>query len=211
MALPATQFVQGSGVNRQVDGFLGSGQGMGVNQYGQVLNNTEGRKPTYRGGILALAPAATPANIFTLTGSTLVVARLIMVEVWIGATAAASFEFKLVYNSVAATGGTSTVPVAVSADPSDVAASCALAAYTVAPTSGTATGIIAAGRATGPILAGAGTNMPLVWFFGEYNDKCPILRTAAQQIALDGNGAAVPGGMLISCRFTWSEETLQGN
>ena len=88
MALPATQFAQGSGVQRIVDGGAGSGQGAYVNQGGQQLVNVEGRKATYRGGILALAAAATPADIFTLTGSPLVVARLLMVEVWIGATAA---------------------------------------------------------------------------------------------------------------------------
>jgi hypothetical protein len=190
----------------------GGGPGVGgVNSYSQQLSNIEGRKPTYRGGIIALATMATPQDIITLTGSPLVVARLLMVEVWIGATAAAAFEFQLRFNSAASTGGTSTVPVAVSADPADPAASCALAAYTVQSTPGTAVGIIAAGRASGPILAGAGSVTPLVWWFGGNNDKCPVLRTAAQQIALNGNGAALPGGMLISCRYTWSEESLTGN
>ncbi|HXA22762.1 MAG TPA: hypothetical protein VNW90_10705 [Acetobacteraceae bacterium] len=210
MALPSSQRYVPPGYTFLTDAAGGPGVG-GVNTYGQQYADIEGRKPTYRGGILALAPPATPQDFFTLTGSPLVVARLLMVEVWIGATAAAAMELALRFNSIANTGGTATVPVAVSADPADAAAACALAAYTVAPTPGTSLGIIAAGRACGPILAGAGSSYPLVWEFGVQNDKAPVLRTAAQQIALNGNGAALPGGILFSVRFTWSEEQATGN
>lgn len=211
MALPANQQVATAGQLKLVDAFTGSGQGLAVNSGGQAAVDIEGRKVTYRGGIIAFTPQATPQDFFTLTGNALVVARLLQVEVWLGATAAAAMELQLRFNSAPDTGGTSTVPVAVASDPLDVAASCALAAYTVAPTAGTAVGIIAAGRVEGPITTGAGTATPLVWTFGTFNDKCPILRNSNQQIALNGNGVALPAGSVFSIRFTWSEETTTGN
>ncbi len=211
MALNPAQLVQVPGFHRIVDASLGSNIGGGVNQAGELLVNMEGRAATYSGGIVNYTPQATPQDFFTLTGSAAVVARLLLVEVWIGATAAAAMELQLVYNSVANTGGTAAVPVAVPHDPADAAASCALAAYSVASTPGTTLGVIAAGRTEGPILAGAGTSNPLVWAFNSNGLKPPILRTAAQQIALNGNGAALPSGIKFSIRFTWSEEALTGN
>lgn len=167
--------------------------------------DTSGGIPTYSGGIIAFSPQATPQDFFTLTGNALVVASLRRVEVWIGATAAAAMELQLVYNTAPDTGGTAAVPVAVPLDPNDIAASCALAAYSVAPTAGTTTGIIACGRVLGPILNGAGAAEPLVWDFSDANDKPPKLRNANQQIALNGNGAALPSGIKFSIRFTWTE------
>lgn len=205
MALPVNQQVQTAGQLKLVDAYVGSGQGAGVSPYGRQLVDFTGGAPTYSGGIIAFTPQATPQDFFTLTGNPLVVASLRRVEVWIGATAAAAMELQLVYNSVANTGGTAAVPVAVPLDPADVAASCALAAYSVAPTAGTTLGIIAAGRVEGPILAGAGSDQPLIWTFGDANEKPPRLRTAAQQIALNGNGAALPSGIKFSIRFTWTE------
>jgi hypothetical protein len=211
MALPAAQFVQQAGVSHPTDGFLGSGVSLGINQYAQQLANVEGRKPTYRGGIIAFTPQATAQDFFTLTGSSLVVCRLLFAEIWIAATAACAMELQLVYNSAPDTGGTSTAPAAVPSDPNDAAAQCTLAAYTVAPTAGTTVGIVAAGRAEGPITTGAGNSNPLVGEFGVFNDKCPILRNANQQFALNNNGVALPSGLKMSIRFTWSEESLAGN
>jgi hypothetical protein len=212
MALNLSQAVTIAGLLRLVDGYSGSGQGLSVSPFGRAAVDTTGGIPTYSGGIVAFAPQATPQDFFTLTGNALVVARLRMVEVWIGATAAAAMELQLVYNTAPDTGGTSTVPVAVALDPLDPAASCALAAYTVAPTAGTTSGPIAVGRAEGPILAGAGTMTPLVWYFSDMNDKPPTLRNVNQQIALNGNGAALPSGIKFSVRFTWTEMlvTTQG-
>lgn len=211
MALNIAQIAPIPGVSKIGDGLLGSSTATGVNRKGQLLANTEGRVKTYSGGIVAFTPQATPQDFFTLTGSPLVVAKLLMVEVWIGATAAAAMELQLIKNSVANTGGTAAVPVAVPHDSADAAAACALAAYSVAPTGATGLGPIAVGRAEGPILAGAGSLTPLIWNFNGNGVKPPILRTAAEQIALNGNGAALPGGIKFSIRFTWSEEELTGN
>lgn len=208
MVLPVNQQVATAGQLKLVDAFSGSGQGASVNSFGRQMVDTSGGTPTYSGGIIAFTPQATPQDFFTLTGNGLVVAALRRVEVWIAATAAAAMELQLVFNSAPNTGGTAAVPVAVPCDPSNVAASCALAAYSVAPTAGTTVGILAAGRAAGPILAGAGAQAPLTWTFSDVNDRPPILRTANQQIALNGNGAALPSGIKFSIRFTWTESPV---
>lgn len=205
MVLPVAQQVNTAGQIKMVDGFTGSGQGAGVSPYGRQLVDFSGGVPTYSGGILNFTPQATPQDFFTLTGNPLVIGVLRKVEVWIGASAAAAMELALVFNSVANTGGTAAVPVAVPLEPLDVAASCALAAYSVAPSGATQVGILAAGRVSGPILAGAGNTTPLIWQFTDANDKGPRVRTAAQQIALNGNGAALPAGIKFSIRFTWTE------
>jgi hypothetical protein len=205
MAFNPSQTAQSTGILRIADGYSGTGQAAGVGTFGAFYCDTTGRTPTYSGGIVAFTPQATPQDFFTLTGNALVICKLRIVEVWIGATAAAAMELQLVLNSAPDTGGTAAVPVAVPLDQNDIAASCALAAYSVAPTAGTTLGPIAVGRVSGPILAGAGTVTPLVWNFSGYNDKCPTLRNVNQQVALNGNGAALPSGIKFSIRFTWTE------
>ena len=212
MALPSSQYAQSPGLVHVGDGFTGSGASQAINQYGQELENNEGRKPTYSAYINAFTPQATPQDFFTLTGSPLVVARLLAIEIFYAATAAAAYEIGLYYNSAALTGGTSTAPTAVSHDPNDVAASCAVAAYTVAPTAGTHVGLIRAGRVVGGTVTGGGSGiLPLLWTWTSINDKAYVLRNANQQIALNGFGAALPGGSVFEIGVTWSEEGLTGN
>jgi hypothetical protein len=212
MALPASQFVQQPGLIHVTDSFTGSGQSQGINQYGQELENNEGRKPTYSAYVNAFTPQATPQDFLTLTGSPLVVARLLMIEIYYAATAAAAFEVGLYYNSAPDTGGTATTLSAVSHDPIDVAASCAVLAYTAAPTAGTHAGLIRAGRVVGGTTTGGGSGiLPLLWTWTAINDKAFVLRNANQQIALNGFGAALPAGSVFEIGITWSEESLTGN
>jgi hypothetical protein len=212
MALPASQFVQQPGLVHITDGLTGSGQSQGINQYGQELENNEGRKPTYSAYINAFTPQATPQDFFTLTGNPLVVCRLLMIEIFYAATAAAAYEIGLYYNSAVNTAGTSTAPTAVTHDPNDAAAVCAVAAYTVAPTAGTHTGLIRAGRVVGGTVTGGGSGIqPLIWTWTSINDKAYVLRNANQQIALNGFGAALPAGSVFEIGITWSEEGLAGN
>jgi hypothetical protein len=209
MAAPnPANFAPIQGLLRITDGYTGSGAAIAVNPYGAMAAETTGKTPCYAGGIINYTPQATPQDFFTLTGNALVVAKLRKVEVWIGATAAAAMELQLVYNTAPDTGGTAATPVAVPIDPNNPVPLCVLQAYSVAPTPGTTLGPIAVGRVAGPILAGAGAQEPITWLFGDANDMCPTLRTANQQIALNGNGAALPSGIKFSIRFTWTEVSV---
>lgn len=206
MAIPVGQQVNIAGLLKLADGNFGSNVAAAVHPSGRLAVDSTGGTPTYSGGIVAFTPQATPQDFFTLTGNALVVCKLRRVEVWIGATAAAAMELQLVLNSVANTGGTAAVPVAVPVDFNNLLApQCALAAYSVAPSGATQLGPIAVGRVAGPILAGAGQATPLIWKWSDANDQAPCLRNVNQQIALNGNGAALPGGIKFSIRFTWTE------
>ena len=212
MALNVANVPGIAGLLRVVDGYLGSGSGQGINSYGQELENNEGRKPTYSAYVNAFTPQATPQDFLVLTGSPLVVARLLMVEVYYAATAAAAFEIGAYYCSAPNTGGTSTALTAVSHDPIDPAASCSALAYTAASTAGTHTGLIRAGRVVGGTVTGGGSGIqPLIWTWTSVNDKAYVLRNANQQIALNGFGAALPAGSVFEIGITWSEESLTGN
>ena len=212
MALPASQLVQQPGLVHIGDGFTGSGQTQGINQYGQELENNEGRKPTYSAYVNTFTPQAAPQDFLTLTGSPLIVARLLAIEIYYAATAAAAFEIGLYYNLTPDTGGTSMTLAAVSHDPNDAAANCVVTAYTGAPTLGTRAGLIRAGRVVGGTTTGGGSGiLPLIWTWTTMNDKAYVLRTANQQIALNGFGAALPGGSVFEIGITWSEESLTGN
>jgi hypothetical protein len=206
LALPVSQQANTAGILKVGDGYSGSGMGLSISPFGAAKVDISGSVPTYSGGIINFTPQATPADFFTLTGNPLVIAALRRVEVWIGATAAASMELQLVFNSLPNLGGTSAVPVSMPVDPNAIASSCALAAYSVAPTTaGTQVGMLACGRANGPITNGAGGSTPLFWEWSAANDQAPKLRNANQQIALNGNGAALPAGIKFSIRFTWTE------
>jgi hypothetical protein len=212
MALPVGQQVAIAGLFKQVDAFTNPGQGLGVNSYGQELSNSEGRKPTYTACINAYTPQATPHDFLTLTGNAGVVARLLAIEVFYAATAAAAYEVGVYYNSAADTGGTSTALTAVPHDPTDGAASCSVVAYTGAPTAGTAVGLIRAGRVVGGTTTGGGSGIcPLLFSWTANNDKAPVLRAANQQIVLNGFATALPSGSVFEIRVTWSEESLTGN
>jgi hypothetical protein len=62
MALPASQLVTQAGFVRVLDASAASGQGQGINQYGQEFENSEGRKPTYHAAVTAFTPQATPQD-----------------------------------------------------------------------------------------------------------------------------------------------------
>jgi len=212
MALPSAQLVTPAGFIKQLDASLGSGAGLGVNQYGQELSNSEGRKPTYSACINAYNAYATPQDMIVLTGNASVVARLLAVEVYLAATAAAAYELGLYLNSAPDTSGTSSALTAVPHDLSDPAAVCSVLSYSASPTTGTRVGLIRAGRVVGGTVTGGGSGiLPLLWSWTANNDKAPILRNANQQIALNGFGAALPSGSVFEIRFSWSEEGLIGN
>jgi hypothetical protein len=212
MAVNPTLIVPTQGLMRIVDGFTGSGSPQGVNSYGQELENNEGRKPTYSAYINAYTPQATPGQFFALTGNALVVARLLMIEVYFAATAAAAYELGLYANSAPLTGGTSTAIVGVPHDPNDVAAICTVNAYTVAPTAGTPVGLLRAGRVVGGTVGGGGSGiLPLLWSWTVNNDKACVVRNVNQQLALSGFAAALPAGAVFEIGFVWSEESLTGN
>jgi hypothetical protein len=120
----------------------------------------------------------------------------------IGATPGSS-SLNLILRSTADTGGTSTTPIDVAADQTNVAGTAVVKAYTVAPTPGAAIGPVRS--AVIGLEAGTTPPMPVVWTFDPVALQQEItLRGAAQNACLNFP-AALAGAANINVDVTWTE------
>ena len=161
---------------------------------------------TYGATILALTPAASATDFFTVTGSaahTIVIRNVSCVGV---STAAASIPVQLVLRSTANTGGTSTAPTMSPMDSSDPAATAVVAAYTANPTLGTLIGSVdVAMLSTGPATAAAGSPASFAWSPDDVREP-PTLRGVTQVMALNANATSFAAGTSLVCRVIWTEQ-----
>lgn len=164
----------------------------------------ESQLKTYKYSSLGNTPAATPTDIFTITGSASKTIRITKIVVSGLATTAGQLNPLLVRRSAANTGGTSTAPTPLKRDTNDVAASATLALYTANPTVGTAVGTLDSCRL---FLALATATPDACRFeFGVNNDKMLILRGTSDILAINFAGAAVPAGGIVDIDVEWVEE-----
>jgi hypothetical protein len=168
---------------------------------------SEFEKATYSASILALAPATTPTDVFTITGSASKVLRVTYLEVFGIQTTAGHPVIQLVKRSTANTGGTSAAVTAVPYDSSDAAATGTVLSYTANPTAlGTSVGVVRAGRIFVPTSATASDQHGVRWDFGTRdNGKAVVLRGTTQVLAVNLNSVTLTGGSL-SINVEWTEE-----
>jgi hypothetical protein len=167
------------------------------------------RKATYSATITGLAPAASATDFFTLTGSATTTVKVTEASCSGISTANASALVVALLRSTADTAGTSTAPTVVPLDSASPAGTAVAAAYTANPTTGTLIGNIRAAYLTTNTLASSTVNNTGVgWRFGETPGAAQevVLRGAAQQFALNGNGASFTAGASLTCSVTWTEE-----
>lgn len=185
-------------------GEVGSGQALAV--------NTEGIKATYSAAAFAVAPPATPTDFWVVIGAAGKVIRVTRLAIAGRATAATWYRLSLLKYGALFTGGTSSAITAVPHDSADTAASATVKKFSVLPTVGaTLYGAIqdddiplnaAALTATQP-FQGPPT---LLYDFTARNGKAIVLRGAAEYIALNGNGVALPTGIVLDIKVEWTEE-----
>lgn len=180
-----------------------------------------------------LTLAATPTDVFTITGAVNFVQRLQRLVVTGLATAAGVNVVQLIKRSVANTGGTAqtlvpTLRDATSGPPMAFAAGSApsglnqylasaalVQTYTANPGAlGTATapqgGPISMPRLLSYVAAASLAGPELVWDFTQnLNLILPTLRGPADVIALNFNGAAIPAGAIISVEAHFTEVAAQ--
>lgn len=151
-----------------------------------------------------LTPAATPTDVFLLPGSATKTVRVRRVKISALATTAGSMVFNLVKRSSASTGGTSTAGVAVPMDSNNAAATAAPLVFTANPSSlGTSVGNVD----TDLLSFGVSAANPIYdETYGTNNTQAIVLRGAAQCLAINLNGGALPTGAEIAVRVVWSEE-----
>jgi hypothetical protein len=148
-------------------------------------------RPTYSAAIVGMTPAASATDLFTIAGVAGKVVRVTRINCTGTSTALGSSLLQIVKRSALDTGGTATNPAAIKHDSADAAASAVVAAYTANPTLGT-------GTATG-------LGSPFTAEFGAINDKQVILRSAAEQLAVNANAASLATGAAVSCTVEWTE------
>lgn len=168
----------------------------------------DGPKASYSASIRALAVAANPTDIFTLTGSATRVVRIKRVVISPIKTTASQVVFLLLKRSTANAGGVSTSPAAVPEDSQDGAATAVPRAYTTNPGAlGTLVGNIRSLNIFTPAAATATRAAPYTEVFGGEGMKLPVLRGTGEVFAVNLNGVTMTGGA-VSVSIDWTEEPL---
>jgi hypothetical protein len=176
-----------------------------VNTYIGTVN-TEGLKATYRYEAIAVAPVATPTDFIVLQGSATKTVKVKRIVIGGEATAAAQMVANLIRRSTADTGGTATTNTPANSDKSDPAATAVLKTYTANPT---ALGTVVATIVSRRVGLNPNTGLPATpveLSFGVRNDEPIVLRGAADFLAINLGGAAVPAGGKLDFAIEWTEE-----
>ncbi len=171
--------------------------------FGGSVYTYPGVRATYSASIVGMTPAASATDLFTIAGVAGKVVRITRINCTGTSTALGSSLLQIVKRSAVDTDGTKTNPAAIPHDSSDAAAAAVVAAYTANPTLGTAVGVLRVG------FLGTGTATALgsefTQDFGQISDKQAVLRSAAEQLAVNANAASLATGAAISCTVEWTE------
>lgn len=167
-------------------------------------------KKTFSFVSAGFTPAATPTDLCVLTGSASATIRVISVTFGGTATAAAEFPALLIKRSTANTAGTFVAGTVVAHDSNDTSVAPTVGHYTANPTTGTTVGTVSRRWVGMPIATTAGA-FPAENLTPDANatllDKPIVLRGTSQQLAINGNGTALPAGAANwYCSFEWLEE-----
>jgi hypothetical protein len=171
---------------------------------GNPLNIAASTKTTYMNGSGSFTPPATPTDMWVMQGSATKTIKILKIILQTTQTTLGTNTFFLKRYSTADTLGTSTTVTSYPLDTTNVAATATVKFYTANPTLGTLVGsldsaYITTGAPGAPI-------QPYVWDF-----TCPIgqnltLRGAADQIAVNFAGAALPAGLKVAVTVMYTEE-----
>jgi hypothetical protein len=180
----------------------------GAGDYFIPVADNEPSRATYSFFVSAVAPAATPTDLLTITGAAGFRIRVRQFIISGTATAASNVIVNLVRRSAANTGGTATNPTLVSRDAllDNNGAQATVALYSANPSGlGTAVGTIDGGRLNLAPAANGSIDRLLIQH-GWLNDKATTLNTATDILALNLGGLAWPAGGLLDIACTFSVE-----
>jgi hypothetical protein len=159
----------------------------------QQMTQLDGCRATYSVTMTNLVPAATPTDVFTITGSATKTVRIFKIRVSGTQTTGSVINVVLLKRSTANSAGTSTAGVLVPHDSNSAAATATALGYTANPTTGTLVGNIRAIKAYVPTLTSS-TPEEVVWQFGDLPVQGLVLRGIAQVLAINLAGATIAGG-----------------
>lgn len=152
---------------------------------------------------------ATPTDMLVIKGSASKTIAILAMTLRVNTTTAGLQTVFWIKRSAADTGGTLTNPTPIPYDSANAAATAVVELYTAAPTLGAAVGTIAYHSAATAVLTGAPglflmTNNALQG--NAITLTQPItLRGVAEELAINWNGAALPGGFTAQYDIEWIE------
>jgi len=159
---------------------------------------------TYAAASSAFSPPATPTDSFTITGSA--TSNVYVLKMGLSTTQGAlgTNAWYLVKRSAANTGGTHAAPALVPYDSNNPAASATVLQYTVNPAAlGAAVGPVWNGWVNSPVVTGQGMGIE-VDFMDMFGQPLTLL-SAAEVLAWNFNGAALPAALSVLAYVVWYE------
>lgn len=165
----------------------------------------DGDKETFSASAIGIAPATTPLDVFTLTGSSTRTVRITKITLSGTQTTTGTIDVLLIKRSTANTGGTSTTPAIVPHDSTNAAATAVFRAYTVDPTLGTAVGNVLARKINIPSAVDDVLHSDGVLFEAVRPGQAIVLRGVGEMLAVSLNSVTLTGGNL-DCTFEFTEE-----
>ena len=170
--------------------------------------NIQNQYYTYSAVSTAFTPGATPVDIFTITGSA--THNIYVQKMGISTTqgTAGLNGLFIAKRSAANTGGTSAAPAIVPYVSTNSAATATVLQYTANPTAGALVGYVWGGWVNSPVVTTAGTGEIIteVDFVTEYGQPIALL-SAAEVLAWNFKGAALPGGLSVIAYVVWTESS----
>ena len=164
-------------------------------------------KAAYCCSIVPLTPPATPTDVITIYGSATKTVRILKIVLNTTQTTIGINDWYVIKRSTANTGGTSAAIVSVPIDSNFPAATAVVSRYTVNPTAlGTSAGNLAVVNIVSPPIAPGTSGTGYIPYAFDFTNNPIVLRGVAQGVAINFNGAALPGGLSINFNVTFTEE-----
>lgn len=164
--------------------------------------DTEGQKATYSYATASITPAATPTEIFNISGATGKVIRIKKIAMDLTSTVSGKINVAFIKRSTAASGGTSASGTVNKFDSNDVTASASILSFTANPTVGTTVSIAEVFS-----LPSAAAPVPAIRDYSTRNDESMVLR-AGEFLGINGLGSALPNAdARINFTIEWTEES----
>lgn len=164
--------------------------------------DTESQKATYSYATASITPAATPTELFNISGATGKVIRIKKIAMDLSSTVSGKINVALIKRSTAASGGTSASGTVNKFDSNDVTASASILSFTANPTVGTTVSIAEAFA-----LPSGAAPVAVVRDYSTRNDESMVLR-AGEYLGVNGLGSALPNAdARINFTIEWTEES----
>jgi hypothetical protein len=160
---------------------------------------------TYAAASAPFAVAATPTDIFTITGSATKTIQVTKLALNCTQTTAGEINVLVIKRSTANTAGTAVAATVVSVDSANAAGTATVNAYTANPTLGTTVGNIRARKMFVPGVASAAEIAKGELLDPPYNSQLLTLRGTTQVLAINLNSTTLTGGNCVAYA-EWTEK-----